>query len=199
MKQFWYLVKQAFIPFTYLFFMAIIAFAILSIEGLIWLKAVLLGLNMALYFFVVCTSAFHDGQKALKVRIANDIERNQIILTGEDRPLKLSEEYKPWKGFAIGLVANIPLIILMVIHTILITAVGSAYTGAGAIAGFIYMMFFAFFRMDGSVATATSFYYVLIMIPIIVLAVGISYSLGAKKIELQQERIKQKHREIYGD
>ncbi len=199
MKYFGFFLKQALMPLIYLFFMAVTAVGILIIKDLIWLKVILLGLNLFLYLFIVASAAYHDGQKALKVRIANDMERRQIILTGEDRPLKIREEFKVWKGFVIGGFACLPLIILLIIHTVLISAFGSVYNGAGVLAGFLCMVVFAFFRLNGTIASATFYYWSLVYIPIIVLTQGIAYYLGGKKIELQQEKIKEKHREIYGD
>ncbi len=200
----WYYVKQGLLPFIYLFFTAITAFGILCIEGLVWLKVLLLLLNIGLYVFIIAAASFKDGQEALKVRVANDLERIQIVRTGESIPLKLKEEYKPWKGFFHGFIACVPLIILLIVHTILMLAGGG--NGAGAIAGFIYMMVFAFSRVNiGAATTSTTpinpaiYYWSLLAIPVIVLATGISYILGGKKIELQQQRIKEKQRSIYGE
>ena len=200
----WYYVKQGLLPFIYLFFTAITAFGILCIEGLVWLKVLLLLLNIGLYVFIVSAASFKDGQEALKVRIANDLERMQIVRTGESLPLKLKEEYKPWKGFFHGFIACIPLVVLLIIHTVVILTGGG--NGAGAIAGFIYMMVFAFSRVNintGATAATpinpTIYYWSLLAIPVIVLATGISYILGGKKIELQQQRIREKQRRIYGE
>jgi hypothetical protein len=98
MKTIWYYIKQAMIPAVYLIFMAMTAMGIAMITdaNLVWLKAVLAVLNLALYGFIVAATSYKDGQTALKVRIANDLERMQIVKTGEDRPLKLREEYKAW-------------------------------------------------------------------------------------------------------
>lgn len=200
----WYYVKQGLLPFIYLFFTAITAFGILCIEGLVWLKVVLLLLNIGLYVFIVSAASFKDGQEALKVRIANDLERMQIVRTGESLPLKLKEEYKPWKGFFHGFIACIPLVVLLIVHTIVMLTGGG--NGAGAIAGFIYMMVFAFSRVNintGATAATpinpTIYYWSLLAIPVIVLATGIAYILGGKKIELQQQRIREKQRSIYGE
>lgn len=200
----WYYVKQGLLPFIYLFFTAITAFGILCIEGLVWLKVLLLLLNIGLYVFIVSAASFKDGQEALKVRIANDLERMQIVRTGESLPLKLKEEYKPWKGFFHGFIACIPLVILLIIHTVVMLTGGG--NGAGAIAGFIYMMVFAFSRVNintGATAATpinpTIYYWSLLAIPVIVLATGIAYILGGKKIELQQQRIREKQRSIYGE
>lgn len=196
----WFYVKQSFIAFIYLFFSAIIGFGILCIgDNLIWLKVALLVLNLGLYIVVVGATVYKDGQDALKTRIANDLERMQIIKTGEDRPLRLKEEYKAWKGFVFGLVACIPLVFLMILHTVLILGFGANYNGAGAIAGIAYLVVFAFCRVNTAITiTAGMYYFSLLAIPVICLTTGLAYVLGAKKIELQQERIKEKQRQIYG-
>lgn len=195
-----YYIKNAVLPFVYLFFMAITAFGILTIgDNLLWLKYVLLVLNLGLYVFIVCAYGYKMGQDALKTRNANDLERKQIILTGELRPLKLDEEYKPYKGALIGATACAPLIILLLLHTVLgLCGVGN---GAGIIASLVYLCFFAFFRASGSVAQATfgTYYITLIAVPVIVAAMGISYFLGARKIELQYKKIKENQRRIYGE
>ena len=194
--------------FIYLFFTAITAFGILCIgSDLLWLKIILNALNVALYVVIIAASSFKDGQDALKVRIANDLEREQIVKTGAALPLKLKEEYKPWKGFVVGSIACVPLVVLLIIHTLLITLGRDHLIGAGAIAGFIYLMIFAFARINVPAAAEgvtvvvnpTMYYWSLFAIPVIVLSVAVPYILGAKKIELQQERIKEKQRQIYGE
>lgn len=203
----WYYIKQSFLPFVYLFFVAMSGFGVVSIgDHLLALKILLAILNLAMYLVIVCGGAYKDGQTAYKTMLANDLERIQIIKTGEDRPLKLKEEYKWWKGFLYGFIACVPLLILLLIHTILIL-INPTLNGAGVIAGLMYLAFFLFCRLktgvgaDNAVATVSpyTFYFSLIALPIIMLASGIPYVLGAKKIKLQQERIKAKQREIYGE
>jgi len=205
----WYYIKQGFLPFIYLFFMAMTSIGILSIgSDLLWLKIILAILNLALYLVVVMAAAYKDGQEDYRTRMANDLERMEIVRTGEDRPLKLKEEYKAWKGFLNGAMACIPLVILMIVHTVLI-CIDSNLNGAGVIASMVYLVFFAFCRLDavGAVTSETvvatvspvMFYFTLIALPIIMLSTGIPYLLGAKKIELQQERIRERQRQIYGD
>lgn len=200
-----YYLKQGVFPFIYQLFMAMIAFGILAISGLIWLKILLAVLNIALYLFIVAAVAFKDGQEALKVQMANDLERREIIRTGEDRPLKLHEEYKPWKGFAFGFISCVPILVLLALHTIVYNATGS-YAGLGAIAGVIGLMFFVFFRLDAVSSTAETavvpwytYYGALIALPVLMLTMGIAYIMGAKKIMRQQEIIREKQRQIYGD
>lgn len=194
-----YYIKNGVLPFIYQLFMAMIAFGILAIDGLIWLKAMLAVLNAGLYLFIVGAVAYKEGQDAFKVQTANDLERREIIRTGEDRPLKLHEEYKPWKGFAFGFTACVPLLILLALHVVVYFATGS-YMGLGAIAGVIYLMYFIFFRFDGNAVLYWHTYLgTLIALPVLMLTMGIAYILGAKKISRQQQMIREKQRQIYGD
>lgn len=201
MKLVWHHVKAAVVPFIYLFFMAFISMGIVLIKNdLLILKIALSILNIAFYTLIVAAGAMKEGETALKVRIANDLERVQIIRTGEDRPLKLVEEYKPWKGFLIGFLACVPCIVLLLIHTVLIFGVGMDNTGAGALAGFLYMMFYSLSRLAVSTEPSVfAYYFCLLSVVVVPLITGIPYILGARKIEKQQEKIKQRQREIYGD
>lgn len=203
-----YYLKQGFFPFLYILFMAAIAFGIFMINDLIWLKILLAVLNIGLYAVVVAAASFKDGQDAMKTLYANDLERREIVRTGEDRPLKIREEYKPWKGFMFGFISCVPLLFLLALHTVVYFITGS-YMGIGAIAGIIYLMFFIFFRLnvslsgaEGEIAASISWYTyfgALIALPIVMLITGIAYILGARKIRHQHETIEEKQRSIYGD
>lgn len=195
-----YYLKNAVLPFVYLFFMAITAFGILAIQNdsLVWLKYVLLALNLGLYLFIVAAYAYKLGQDALKTRNSNDLERKHMVLTGELRPLKENEEYKPHKGFIIGLTSCVPLIILMIIHTIMILCGGG--NGFGVAASMVYLAFYAFFRVGGAEAPSpATFYFTLIALPVIVATCGIAYYLGAKKIQNQYDKIAENQKRIYGE
>lgn len=202
-----YYLKQGVFPFVYMLFMAMIAFGILAINDLIWLKVLLAILNVGLYGFIVAAVSYKEGQEAMKTQYANDLERMEIIRTGENRPLKIHEEYKPWKGFMFGFITCVPLLILLVFHTIVYLSTGS-YMGLGAIAGIIYLMFFVFFRLNINVSGAEgeavssiswyTYYGALVALPVVMLITGISYILGARKIRRQHEMIEAKQRSIYG-
>lgn len=196
----WYYIKQAIVPFFYLIFGTIIALGILVIDAkLVWLKAVLLALNLALYLFIVGAASFKDGETALKIRVANDLERWNIIRTGEDRPLKLKEEFKMWKGFAPGLITCVPLVILVLVHAIIHLAGGESMAAAG-ISNILYLTFGGFAHViDADGGASLAVYLNLVALVIIPLTTGLSYYLGGRKIELQQEMIEEKKRQIYGD
>lgn len=200
MKTVWYYIKQMFLPIMYTIFAAMIAFGILCIQGMDWLKIILLILNIALFAFIICANYFKEGEKAYKVRLANDLEREMIIRTGEDRPIDRNGEYKPWKGFVMGVISCAPLIILMIIHAIIIFFINPEKEVVGGITAFIYMSFFGLFWLDTSIAlSGVAYFACLIYVPALVTFMGVPYILGARKIEIQQQMIKEKHRQIYGE
>ena len=193
-----YYLKQAFFAFIYLFFMMIIALGILCI-GVPWVEFALSILNIALYGFIISMTFYKEGQNSMKVLHSNDIEREQIIKTGEPRKLKIHEEYKPWKGYVIGLIVCVPLLVCLLLHIIIALSSGGTLLGAGAVAGFIYLAFFAPCSVFFETATVWTYFYILYAVPLIMLMCGIPYNLGASKIQRQYDRIAEKQRQIYGD
>ncbi len=188
--------KKAIIGLVYLLFSAVTAYAVLLIPNLVGLKVVLLGLNLLLYCYILSATAFQDGQTSYKVRMANDLNRKQIVLTGEDIPLDTQKEYKAYKGIIIGLVVCLPLVVLLLLHTIF------QNQGFGRTAGFCYMSFYAFAGVNVKIDKLFSLispYWALLAIPVIVLVQGLFFYLGGRKIELQQEMIKEKHRMLHGE
>jgi hypothetical protein len=47
--------------------------------------------------------------------------------------------------------------------------------------------------------TAYTYYFMAVYIVVLAITVGLGYIVGAKRLESQQEMIKEKHRQIYGD
>ena len=192
--------KKALLPFLYLIFMMVLSYTVYAVDdSLIWLRIVFSIAVFLLYGLIVCGISYKDGQQALKTRLSNDVERRYIIETGEDRPLKTNEEYKFYKGFIHGLIECIPLMILMIIHTILIPSSDGISTGAGIVAGALYSIVFSFFSVINVQLTVYTYYYTLLAIPVIACFTGIPYILGAKSVESQQREIKEKHKQIYGE
>lgn len=195
-----YILKQTIIPIIYLVFSLMIASSILMIPNhLMWLRFLCAFLNFALYLYIVFGIMYHEGQEGLKTRMANDLERRNIIATGKDIPLKLDKEFKPYKGFLVGFFVSLPLIICMIIHTILIISVGESSNGAGVVGGAVYMVFFIFFRLTEAELTVYTYYLTLIFVPIMVGFTGFAYMMGANKIQRQQDRLDRIEKSIYGD
>lgn len=198
----WFYIKKGIIPVIYMLFMAVISLGILMINNdkLTWLKIILLILNVLLYVFIIGALFLKEGQEAVKVRHANDMERLQIIKTGEDRPLKLKEEFKWYKGFLMGLSVLIPLFVCLIIHTIIFISVGEEGSRlAGGIAGFIYFMIFSFFTMGEEVLTMGAYYYLLICVPIFLGVCGLPYFVGGVRTQAQYDKILAQQKSIYGD
>lgn len=194
-----YIIKLTVFPFVYLILMATVSIGVYALEGAgPFIKTLAAVVCFLLYFFLMGVIMYQEGGKALKVRNANDVERKRIIRTGEDRPLKLDTEYKARNGFLVGLTVCVPMILLLLIHTLLISISGLEATWGGRTAGIIYLFFFVFFSIGTPTITAFTYYYLLLLIPIMMLGCGIPYVLGAKKVELQEERIEEIHKSIHG-
>ncbi len=193
-----YYFKRALLPFVYLIFMMMLSFAVYSVES-VALRYVLVSAIFIIYVFIVAGISYKEGQQALKTRISNDIERRIIVETGEDRLLNTKEEYKPYKGFLIGLTACIPLLVLLLIHALLIPSANGTSTFAGTVAGIIYIVVYNFFRVSSMPITLYTPFYSLLSIPILMLVTGIPYIMGAKSIERTQQEIKDIHKQIYGE
>ena len=206
MKQFLYFIKQIFVPYMYLGMFALIDFAILCIgdtPGLIALKVCLVAVCLGFFVALMSIVSYRDGQTAYKTLLANDINRRQMIETGREYPIKLAEEYKAYKGFVTGLIVCLPLIICTIIHMCTSgfsnTTGSSTSNGAGVVMSFIYMVVFAFARVNNSLPIVPNVFYVcLTALPIIVLSMGVPYIFGAKKIIRQQEMIKKQQNYLHG-
>lgn len=178
--------------------MFIIGLGITTINDLAWLKYILASLNLVLYFLVAGAAAYKDGQDAMKVRYSNDVERREMVKTGEDRPLKLREEYKAYKGVLIALAACSPMIVLLFLQAIF-NLTGVENMICGQIASYMYYVVFIFFRIAEITITKWVFFLSLIYAAILVLVYFIMYNLGARKIEHAQEKIRVARETVYGD
>lgn len=195
MKLLSYFMKEFFVVNMYLIMFALIDLGVLCIgDNLIWLKLILCGAVLVAFIIIVGLFIGKEAETAVKVRRGNDLNREHIIKTGKDLPLNLAEEYKPWKGFAMGAMTCIPLLVFMGIQMLTNTPGVEANPG-GAIAAFLYMVVFSFLRVDSRVDILPADYnYIFLAIPLIILTVGISYIIGAKIAMKKHERILASHR-----
>ena len=200
MKALSFYFKESFIASMYLVMFTLVDLGILCIgDDLIPLKIGLCVVSLLGFMFIVGLMYFKEGEKAMKIRRGNDLNRKQIILTGRDYPLNTVEEYKAWKGFVIGLNTCIPLVISLIVH-VFVSPKGPYYNVGGVIAAFLYMIVFAFTRVNSAIdIPQTDYYYTLFAIPVLVLTIGIGYMLGARKAVKDHEKIRAKHRAIHGD
>ena len=197
----WYYFKQTLFFFVYLIFMAMISLAITAI-GIDALEAVLFGLCIAMYTFIVCSSNYKDGQEAVKLLQSNNMRRKQIIQTGEYIEIKKAGEFRPWKGFLIGFIVVIPLVVMLIVHLILHLSSGGTANGAGAASGIVYMLFYApysSFMTEAALKVGTHYFYLLYAVPYMMIICGVPYLIGAKKMQKQYDRIEQQQQMLYGD
>ena len=122
-----------------------------------------------------------------------------IIRTGRDIPLKLSEEYKGWKGFVMGVLISAPTLILMVVHALVSVFGDGTNMVFGKLTDLVNMVFYWIINLFYQTETIGTVYYNLIFIAIFAAWFGFSYMLGARKVMLQYESIERKHRQIHGD
>lgn len=155
-----------------------------------WVKLSLSFLNIALFATALFLAFFNDGQEAYKTLKRNDKERLAIIETGEDRKIEREKEYHPVKGFIFGLAANIPLVILLIVHLIIHLAGGESII-MGQAAGFIYYVLYIPISVLIPTVTYESFFYLLYAIPLLTVFTGVPYLLGARKVKADDMRIEE--------
>lgn len=193
-----YYLKMAFMPFIYLLFSAMLGLSIgLLNEDLMILEYFLCALNLALYAVVIGVAAFKDGQSELKIRMENDIYRQRIIETGEDYPLRRLEEYKPWKGYVIGLISAIPSVVLILIHFIMMVSSPKVDNTFGVFAGLLNMVVFSFFMVKTPIPS-WQYVFSLLYIPFILVVYGLLYHLGGRQMQKQYDKIEAIKKQIGG-
>ncbi len=207
MKYLWQFFKKMLFPLSYatIMIMASMSISLLDETKLLWLKYLLYAVALALYIIVIGAIEYKAGSDEYKIRHLNDVERIKIVETGEERPLNLVKEYKPWKGFYYGISPCVPLIILMIIQTILL------FTGnpeqpqlwPGTVASYIYIVIFAFFRPNieayTTFAQGLNYYYLLVAIPFHIILFGVAYLLGARREKKLYAMVDAKQKAIHGD
>lgn len=190
---------MAFMPFIFLLFSAMLGLGVLMLnDDLRILQYILCAVNTLFYAILMGVGGFKDGQAELKIRMQNDTYRRKIVETGEDFPLQLLEEYKPWKGFAIGIMASIPATLLTILH--FVTNIGATVpeNSLGMLSGIINMVVFGYFMVDGKVLFG-EYAFSLLYIPFICIVYGLAYQFGAKQMQKQYDKIHATHIAIHGD
>ena len=194
--------KMALMPLMYCFFSAMLGIGIILLDdNLIVLQYVLCVVNTAFYCIIMCAAGYKDGQTAYKVRMQNDTYRRKIIETGEDLPLRVSEEYTPWKGFLIGLISAIPTVVLVLIHVLVNVGQPTPNNTVGMITGIFNIVVFSYFLVSGSLFGIPTWQYLfsLLYIPFILVVYGLTYYLGARKMAIQYDKIHEIHKELHGE
>ncbi|MDY6367248.1 MAG: hypothetical protein SPL13_01860 [Clostridia bacterium] len=195
-----YYVKCSLFAFAYLVAMDIGAL-LLSYISIVPLRVALSVVWALFYCFIVGVIFFKEGETSLDFRHANDLERKHMVESGEIVELDIAPEYKPYKGFIIGLYACIPLLVALFVHLILGLATGGTANGAGITASVIYFTFYMIYGafQSGLAMSFGEYFIILYTLVFIPVTIGVAYILGAKKAQRKYDIIEEKRREIYGD
>ena len=196
-----YLLKNSVFGFVYLLVMDFVAILIYYVDNRT-LQIILSFVAVAFYCFVVGYLTEKEGETALDVLHNNDMERRHVIKTGILVDINTAAEYKPYKGFCMGLLICSPLLLLLLIHLILGLASGGTINGAGTAASLGYFLFYAVYGSITSLDKVLTFgeYFILLYAPAVTsITMGVAYIIGANKSRKKYLKIEIKHREIYGD
>lgn len=200
-KPFKFYVKKAMSAVVYLLITLITGIVGISFSNdLLVLKIILGIMNIGLYAYFVFYMNYKTGEESMSVRFANDINRMEIIKTGKDIPLKTTEEFKWWKGFFIGLLSSVPLLVLWIIHFVLVLITGSQTSIIGGITISLYVFIVYFFNLKSEgLASSSSFYFTSLYVPFVVILSGVGYLIGGRKALNYHHGFEEMNKEIYGE
>lgn len=169
------------------------AFPTLSPAVRIILNSIFIGL------YILCTFVVmrKEGELAFNKLLLNDLSRRKLLETGEDVEIKTTEEYRPYKGFIVGLICVIPLIILVVLH--LIVRVPGEISDMGVYAEMFYSPIYSFFGHYKNATESSLYWGLLIYLVFLPTSLGIPYIVGAMKRRKQDQDIAETNRKIHGD
>ncbi len=193
-----YYFKESGFLFLYSIMMSFLSLAAIALD-ITWLCYTLSFLSIAFMLLITVFDCFKEGEKACRLLYANDMSRQRIVETGEDIEIDTIKEYKPYKGFLIGLFSFAPMIPFLLVHLIIVLAGGSTNV-FGLIADLLYLDFSApmFLIFNGELPVWS--YFIVLYAPILISVFsGIPYMLGARKVTLQYEKIDEKQKMIYGE
>lgn len=195
----WYFIKQSIFLVGLMFFMITTSMLILTIKIPV-LELVLSILDLGLYSTAIVLIFYKEGQTAWKLRQSNDIERRNIIATGKDIPLKTAPEYKTWKGFIFGIVACVPMIVMLIIHAIVGTTGGG--NGVGSACSLVHYIFYLPYYELRACLTADfipsfgDYFGLLYAVALMAFLTFIGYYMGARKLQRAQNKVEDRKKEI---
>ncbi len=193
-----YLLRLTIVPLVYLLCFAFSMVAIASIDGFNALVKSLIGvLFLLLYIVLVSAVMIKEGQDAYGVLLSNNSQRRYMIETGKVVDFNTAKEYKAWKGFVVGLMCCIPLVVMLLLHTI------SFPRGDTSRVSIICEMMYAVFYSIGRTYQHTNErgFYIGAIVIIFSLSImnGVPYMIGARHRRLQQKKIKRINEELHGE
>lgn len=193
-----YLLRLLIIPLVYLVCFAFTTTGITSIDGFSPLVKSLISLVLLLvYIFIMFTVMVKEGQDAYGILISNDAQRRRIVETGVVVDFETTKEYRPWKGFAVGAICCIPLVVMVLLHLIAFPR-GDTST-VSLLCEMIYGVFFSIVRTYQNANEAGFFIISGVVLILFPLMTGIPYAYGARVRREQQEKVKKLNSELHGE
>ena len=192
-----YILRLTIAPLVFFIFFIIIAMGIQALNAGDVLR-VILGC-LAFIMLVLCLGGImlKEGEDAIKILLANDIQRREIIRTGRDVEINVSKEYRPWKGFIVGVIFCIPLVIFIILFAT--NGVQEGMLNFGKLTEVVYSPFYVLvgdFNKTTSLDVYIGAIFVLVCFP---LMLGIPYVLGAHRRKNQTRIAEEMHKSIHGD
>ncbi len=195
-----YYLKQPLFIIMYTFIFSLLGFG-LSLLNIQWLQ-IAAGIGIMAFYCVVTGIIFYiEGRESYKTLHANDLDRIQIVKTGEDIPLDINKEYKPYKGFVMGAIGMIPAILLAIVHGIVLLATGGTFVGVGSALTICYSGFWIFITGVADIKllqNPSQAFIVLYCIPLTIIVSGVAYIIGGIRQRKIYEIARQTHDKIYG-
>ena len=182
----------------YLFMsMTLLATQMITKEGLGWLRVLLGFVCIAIGMFFNGHLAYTAGTQHYDALLTGNLHRKNIeegIVSGGDHRLEL--EYSPWKGFYIGFLVGIPIILFAGLACI----PGAMSEGASALGRFMLLMFGGY-----AIVPVTWFYgnaempaggyaWAMLFVIVTVVITGVFYIVGAT-VEKKRKQVKEVQQE----
>ncbi len=192
-----YLLRLIVIPMVYIVCFAFLTSGVASIDALSPLVKSIVGVVcLLLYMFVIGSIMIKEGQDAYGVLLANDAQRRHIVETGIIVDFDESNEYKAWRGFVVGLICCIPLIVMVLMHTIAFPRGDTSRISI--ICEILYGTFYSIGRTYHHTNESGFYIGAAIILVALPLITGIPYMIGAHARRKQQENIRRMNDELHG-
>ena len=108
-----------------------------------------------------------------------------------------TKEYKVWKGFVVGLICCIPLIVMVLLH--LISFPRGDTSRVSIICEMVYGVFYSIGRTYQHTNESGFFIGAIVVVLSLSIMNGVPYMIGARLRRLQQEKIKRMNEELHGE
>ena len=193
-----YLLRLIIVPLVYLACFAFSTVAIASIDGFTpFVKSLVSVAFMLIYLVLLSAVMLKEGQDAYGVLLSNNSQRRYMVETGKIVDFDATKEYGAWKGFVVGLLCCVPLIIMFLLHVISFPR-GEEST-VSIICEMMYGVFFSIGRTYQETNELGFFIGTGVILVAFPLMTGIPYVIGAKHRRLQQEKVRRINQELHGD